>query len=322
MYNLLVSPQERSFVKREEDDLMALAIKVKEKKIKDVNSAIKKHVTEYQWVPFDYGMYLWDEKYFKKVLSGMLKNKELDKKIAISKGYFKNLSLEQTRLEKQLRIDKKHKQYFAAMRQAGYLLDYKKEIYTQIHFYAEKILRETGKRLGVKRELVQYYLPQEIDLALRTGKIVDKKILEARQKHCYVRWFDNDIEAIIENPDELMDKYLLKEEKVTGKFDGIIASAGRYTGKVKVLHSANEIDKVKQGDILVASMTSPDYVPAMRRAGAIITDEGGVMCHAAIVSRELGIPCVVGTKSATKILKDGDEVEVNANHNSVKIIRK
>ena len=89
-----------------------------------------------------------------------------------------------------------------------------------------------------------------------------------------------------------------------------------------MLHSANEVNKVEQGDILVASMTSPDYVPAMRRAGAIITDEGGVMCHAAIVSRELGIPCVVGTKFATKLLKDGDLVEVNANHNSVRIIRK
>ena len=100
---------------------------------------------------------------------------------------------------------------------------------------------------------------------------------------------------------------------------GVIASAGKYTGPVKVMQGAGELAKVKKGDVLVASMTTPEYVPAMRKAGAIITDEGGVMCHAAIVSRELGIPCVVGTKNATKILKDGDIVEVNANHNSVRI---
>lgn len=324
IYNILVSPQEKSFVKREEDDLLGLALKIKEGKIKDKEASIAKHEAKYYWVPFDYGMYLWDKKYFKEILRGMLKHSagELRNKILNSRKYLKKLPLEQAIWEKKLNIDKRHKQYFSVMRQAGYLLDYKKEIFTQIHFFAQRILRETGKRLGVKRESVQYYLPKEMRLALTKNKILDRDILEARGRHSYVRWYDDEIEAITENPDKLMGKYLLKEERVTGKFDGIIASAGRYIGKVKVLHSANEINKVEQGDILVASMTSPDYVPAMRRAGAIITDEGGVMCHAAIVSRELGIPCVVGTKNATKFLHDGDEVEVNANHNSVRIIRK
>jgi pyruvate,water dikinase len=67
-------------------------------------------------------------------------------------------------------------------------------------------------------------------------------------------------------------------------------------------------------------MTLPDYVPAMKKAAAIITDEGGVTCHAAIVSRELKIPCIVGTKIATKVLKDGDMVDVNANHALVTIL--
>lgn len=69
-------------------------------------------------------------------------------------------------------------------------------------------------------------------------------------------------------------------------------------------------------------MTSPDYILAMRLASGIITDVGGLMSHAAIVSRELGIPCIVGTKIATKVLKDGDEVEVDADNGVVKIIKK
>ncbi len=320
--NVLASPLEKSFVKREEDDLLNLALKIKNGKVKDVELALEKHVEKYQWVPFDYGMYIWDKKYFKKILQGMLKNADLENRIVASKKYLKYLSLEQLRLEKELKIDKQYKKYFMAMRQTGYLLDYKKEIFTQIHFYAEKVLAETGKRLGVKRDLVQYYLPGEIKTALKEGKVVGKKILEARQKHCYVRWFDNSIEAVIDKPDSLLAKFLLKEDPTSAKFEGIIASAGKCIGKVKILHSALEVDKVKLGDILVAPMTSPDYVPAMRLAGAIITDEGGVMCHAAIVSRELGIPCVVGTKNATKFLHDGDEVEVDANHNSVRIIRR
>lgn len=84
-------------------------------------------------------------------------------------------------------------------------------------------------------------------------------------------------------------------------------------GIVKILESHKENDKLKKGEILVVSMTTPDFISAMEKAAAIITDEGGITCHAAIISRELGIPCIIGTKIATKVLKDGDYVEVNAN---------
>lgn len=74
----------------------------------------------------------------------------------------------------------------------------------------------------------------------------------------------------------------------------------------------SDLGKVKAGDIIVAVTIHPDYVPAMQKAAAIITDEGGITSHAAIVARELGLPCIVGTKSATKSLKDGDMVEIDA----------
>ena len=80
---------------------------------------------------------------------------------------------------------------------------------------------------------------------------------------------------------------------------------------VKILKSPKEISKIKSGDVLVAEMTSPDYVPAMKKAVAIVTDQGGATSHAAIVSRELGIPCVVGTKVGTQILKNGMDIELN-----------
>ncbi len=100
-----------------------------------------------------------------------------------------------------------------------------------------------------------------------------------------------------------------KEKKVILK--GLPASPGLVFGKIRVIPNIEDIEKVMQGDILVTKMTSPDWVPAMRKAKAIITDEGGRTCHAAIVSRELGIPCVVGTMAATKTFKTGQEVTVN-----------
>ena len=102
---------------------------------------------------------------------------------------------------------------------------------------------------------------------------------------------------------------------------GVCASLGIYRGPVKVILSGMHITEVKKGDVLVAPMTSPDYVIGMKKAGAIITDEGGITCHAAIVSRELKIPCIIGTKIATKVLKDGDLVEVDSAKGIVRIIK-
>jgi pyruvate,water dikinase len=98
---------------------------------------------------------------------------------------------------------------------------------------------------------------------------------------------------------------------------GAPASPGIATGPVKLVADASQIDKVKDGDILVAEMTTPDFVPAMKRAAAIVTDRGGRTAHAAIVSRELGIPCVVGTGQAMSALKDGQVITVDGSHGNV-----
>ncbi len=90
------------------------------------------------------------------------------------------------------------------------------------------------------------------------------------------------------------------------------ASIGKATGIVRILKNAKESHKLKENEILVTSMTTPDYIMAIKKASAIVTDEGGITCHAAIVSREFGIPCIVGTHIATKVLKDGDKVMVDA----------
>ena len=92
---------------------------------------------------------------------------------------------------------------------------------------------------------------------------------------------------------------------------GLGASPGMAAGKVKIVLDIDELDKIKDGDIMVTTMTTPDMVPAMRRASGIVTDEGGVTCHASIISRELGIPCVVGTGDATSTLEENSGVTLD-----------
>lgn len=126
------------------------------------------------------------------------------------------------------------------------------------------------------------------------------------------------------------DKKILKlvKDKITRQLEvkseirGTPASLGNVTGRAVIVRSIKNLKKVKKGSVLVATMTRPEHILAIRKAAAIVTDDGGITSHAAIISRELGIPCIIGTKIATQVLKDGDLVEVDANKGIVKILKK
>jgi len=111
--------------------------------------------------------------------------------------------------------------------------------------------------------------------------------------------------------DSSKERYSIKKTDKDFILEGLGASPGASSGKVRILKNAKELSKLIEGEVLVAKMTNPDFVPAMKRACAIVTDEGGKTSHAAIVSRELGIPCIVGTTNATKMLKNGEEISVD-----------
>ncbi|MBI5654350.1 hypothetical protein HZC53_01710 [Candidatus Uhrbacteria bacterium] len=127
--------------------------------------------------------------------------------------------------------------------------------------------------------------------------------------------------------EELLGKLGIELEIVALETDiveitGQVASPGTARGCVKIVWTKNDNSKIMDGDILVSPMTRPDFLPAMKAAAAFVTDEGGITCHAAIVSREMMKPCVIGTKIATKVLHDGDEVEVNADKGIVRILKR
>lgn len=136
-----------------------------------------------------------------------------------------------------------------------------------------------------------YGIPQDVEWAIKNKEIF---MLQSR-------------------PITTIKKKKEPKEKIatSALLEGLGASPGIAYGEAKLVSDASELGKVKDGDILVAVMTTPDMVPAMKRAGAIVTDEGGLTCHAAIVSRELGCPAVVGTRKATQLLTDGMKITVD-----------
>ena len=127
--------------------------------------------------------------------------------------------------------------------------------------------------------------------------------------------------AIAKQYTDEIDTTLNKVDTDVSEFSGNPTSPGVVRGKVRIALNPDESKNILDGEILVCGMTSPDYVPAMKHAGAIVTDEGGLLSHAAIISRELGKPCVVGTKVATKVLKSGYLVEIDANNGIIKILQ-
>src|SRR3989337_3927078 len=164
--------------------------------------------------------------------------------------------------------------------------------YQQVQKLTNKQIVELA-HIGIKIE-EHYKRPQDIEYGIEDGRIY---IVQSRP-----------VTTLIQKETEIA---IDGDKKIKALLEGLAASPGVGVGKVKIVKRPGEINIVKEGDVLVAEMTNPDYVPAMKRASAIVTDLGGRTSHAAIVSRELGIPAVVGTGSATKILTLGEVVTVD-----------
>ena len=167
----------------------------------------------------------------------------------------------------------------------------------------KQVLNETelAQLVELGKKIQQHYqFPQDTEWAIENGKIF---MLQSRP----VTTLDMGT----------TEGSTLEEGERTVITKGLGASPGMAAGTVKIINSTDELDKVQEGDILVTVMTTPDMVPAMKRANGIITDEGGVTCHAAIVSRELGIPCVVGTGDASSIIPENSQVTLDGNKGMV-----
>lgn len=190
-----------------------------------------------------------------------------------------------------------------------------------IYRVANKFFREAG----LPERLVPFYTLTEMDKGMGYLKKHRNEIIKREKGFTvYVSTKENYEFQYGQHEKNiaLIKKFYLNQNKNILNNGNIIkgqsGSSGKARGRVKIVcNLALEKEKFKPGDILVTGMTRPEFVGLMRKAKAIITDEGGVTCHAAIISRELKIPCVIGTKIATQVLRDGDKVEVDADRGVV-----
>lgn len=228
------------------------------------------------------------------------------------------------RLFKELNLNREVIINIKEIKRWAWISSFQDETYGFAVYKLFSLWSEISRRLGVSYKQFYSLTAVEIMSSLSKGHISNAMKDEASARH-------NNHAIVLENGKKLviagkrLSSYARKEkkeEKVDEKIKilrGQPASPGFARGKVKTVFTIHDVGRVDRGDVLVAYATNPTFVPAMEKAAAIVADEGGLLSHAAIVSRELKIPCVVGTKMASRIFKDGDLVEVDANKG---IIRK
>lgn len=298
---------------------------IEEKLPPELGKAVSQHQLEFAWIntddvyghPWTIGEFLERIKYLVTTQDCKARLQNIIDREKERTGAYRDLLRE-------LDPDPEFRRLLEAARTNSHLRTHRAEVYVRSMYEASALLTEVGRRLGLSYNDIVYFSHTELIGALEGSfKITPADVADRRDATAYIMinrkvgtFFGEDAWAI--PADEGEDR----EKEAAGLIQGMTANGGKVTGHVKVVHDISELDKVCAGDVIVASMTIPEFVPAMERASAFVTDEGGITCHAAIISREMGVPCVIGTGNATKLLRDDDIVEVNASRGFVKLLQR
>lgn len=308
-----------SFLNKEEQELIKI-----EKAKQNQRELLKKHADKYRWlhsahggrrdIPFSF----FEDKLRELVEKG------IEKELLRLKNFKKDILKRKKLLLKRKPVDKKTEELLSIADIIAPPHDRRKELFLRSIYTIDPIRTELSKRYSYSKEETSWFQLEHF-LKLKEGKRIDhatamqfaeNSLLYINTKKKIWKYYTG------EQADAITEKELKMNIANVSEIKGMCASQGTAKGKVKIINGVQDMGKMEQGAILVSSMTRPEFVSAMKKAAAIVTDEGGVTCHAAIVSRELGIPCIIGTKIATSVLRDGDIVEINANEGCVKILAK
>jgi phosphohistidine swiveling domain-containing protein len=306
----LSSPLEPNNVLNERIDILKLAL-VKKLNRKTLEQRIIRHTGRYQHIPmFDFDHEPYSVEYFSKELKA-IKNpkKELAELQKLFRDHIKEFKL----IVKELKPDRQFRKLLEFLKENVFLRDYRDMLRQKLNLELRKIYHEIGVRLGLSIEEVAILTNDEIVKYLKIDKKFPQSEVKKRNAAYLLIQKGNKVEIYSGNKALMKAKKELAAETsiLANEVKGVVGSKGKAIGQAKIVYTNKDLAKVKEGDILVATMTRQDFVPAMRKAAAIVTDEGSVTAHAAIIARELRIPCVVATKKATQVFRDGDKIEVN-----------
>jgi len=327
--NLLTQPDKKSYLEEEKIKFLKLCLKYfKNRKTVNLHNLLENHLKKFAYVGMSYykepprkkndyvvqiKQYLKDKRiwqYFKKILEEQ--KKDFIKRIRARDKIYNEIK--DARLKKAILI----------LREAVWRKDYFRGSVSEIvYYYFNALLKEWARRLKITEDQIKTLTDSELKQLIK-GKELNWKKINQRQYYYAMGTFNHKLFLYYGKTEkQIEDKYFsFLVDKKSNELKGISAQKGIVRDYAKIILSYDDFKKFKKDNILVATNTMPEYMPIIRKAKAIITDIGGITCHAAIVSRELKKPCIIGTKIATKVLKDGDLVEVDADRGIVKILKR
>ncbi len=277
--------------------------------------SIQKHIKKYDYYQFSYAV---PKHITKEQIAAELKEDppamEQEKEMLLS--YTKNQEQKIKSILQKHKLAQNPLQFFQRL---TFWREHRKKVNMMGCHIFHRFLQELCKRTNIPEEYLEYLNFDEVE-PLLAGKI-SAETLRQRYENDVLICIERDGYTAVTGTEAIKIKKKLEESIRTaagGQIRGKTANWGKVQGRVKIIIDRKDFETFEEGDILVAGMTRPEHVPLMKKAAAIVTNEGGITCHAAIVSRELGKPCIIGTKVATEVLKSGDLVEVDANHGIVR----
>ena len=330
VFQILTTPSDKTILAKERESFLVVYEKHKKllkarKLTQTLKDELKLHAQEWGHLGYIYAGNVnpFDEShYIQELLELAQTNADGKKILAKEHQQLRVAKQQQVKLLKKLKISGTYRRMFKLAQEFALskLIRRHAQLLNLVLIH-RGLLTEIAKRLGVSRYQVQFMLKDEVKKALYTGK-ADKKLLAERLKHCVI-YVERGLETVYVGQMEKKARATIKikiDKNIT-ELTGQTAQPGYAKGIVKIIFRAKDMAKFNEGDILVSVATDPDVVPVMKKAAAIVTEQGGITSHAAIVSRELGTPCIIGTKVATRVLKDGDLVEVDATKGIVRKLR-
>lgn len=272
--------------------------------------------------------YRWTEPHYLEILEKItiqtVKEKYFDEETA--QKILSRLLSENKNLSKKFNFEDDSMKLFKLINAIAKMRFEAKKIYFPLVEMSEKILRETARRTYFAVSQISSFSLPELKNLLLKNRFPNIETVNERQKIYAIKIYTNNTKRISDLSRQATIKLIQydRQQTNTSSFKGLIAYPGTVTGIANVaptLSGKKEYKKyiatLNKNDILVSSMTSPDLTPAFSKIAAVVTDEGGLMSHAALVAREKRIPCVIGTRIATRVLKNGDKIKVDANNGIV-----
>ncbi len=315
-FSTLTAPRTLTFYRREQEDLLNILLLPQ----KEQRKALEIHQKQFYWIYNSYAEgKIIDIGYFQDELN-KLKQSNYRKTLAEIQKYPAHILSEKKKIIRYVCPDNKDLQIIHQVETLSRLLDDRKKNNFKAEHYLELFVREFARRTHKTVANLKLLFPEELSDAMKHTMDLSQR------KQCFVLvCTDKKIEEFNgHNAKIIADQFLNVTHINESMIHGQVASTGEqnyFRGVAKIVLTIKEIHKIHEGDILVTTMTSPDFVIGMKKAGAIITDTGGMLSHAAIVAREFKKPCIVGTEIATRVIHDGDIVELHCGKGTVKIIK-